>query len=56
VGDEPRFFGPATPQAETLERLIRAQTQDATASVMANQSIVDLVARIRVEKQISYAR
>ena len=25
VGDEPRFFGPVTPQAETLERLIRAE-------------------------------
>ena len=51
VGDEPRFFGPVTPQAETLERLIRAQTRDATARALANQSVADLVARIRAEKK-----
>lgn len=50
VGDAPRFFGPLTPQAETLERLIRAQIEDATAPPLANQAVADLVARIRVEK------
>src|SRR5664280_2808298 len=37
VGDKPRFFGPLTPQPETLERLIRAQIQDATAPALTNQ-------------------
>jgi thiol-disulfide isomerase/thioredoxin len=48
VGDEPRFFGPITPQPETLERLIRAQIESA-APALANQAVTDLVARIRAE-------
>ena len=47
VGDEPRFFGPVTPQLETLERLIRAQIEDATAPALASRAVADLVARIR---------
>ncbi len=50
VGDEVRFFGPLTPQIETLERLIRVHMQDADAPAVANQPIVDLVARIRASK------
>ena len=50
VGDAPRFFGPLTPQAETLERLIRAQIENVTAPALANQPVADLVARIRAEK------
>lgn len=50
VGDEPRFFGPLTPQAETLERLIRSQIHNASAPALANRSVSDLVARIRAEK------
>ncbi len=52
VGDAPRFFGPVTPQLETLERLIRAQTENAGAPALTNASIRDLVARIRTEKKI----
>ncbi|MDO8450989.1 MAG: thioredoxin family protein [Rhodoferax sp.] len=52
VGDAPRFFGPLTPQVETLERLIRAQIADASAPALANRAVADLVARIRVEKEI----
>ena len=50
VGDEPRFFGPVTPQLETLERLIRAQFVNATAPALANQAVADLVTRIRAAK------
>lgn len=45
VGEQPRFFGPVTPQLETLERLIRAQTSHATA--LADPAVSALVARIR---------
>ena len=46
VGDEPRFFGPVTPQPETLERLIRAQIENTSAPVLAGRPLADLVARI----------
>lgn len=49
VGTEPRFFGPLTPQPETLERLIRAQIENPTAPALANQAVADLVARIRAD-------
>ena len=47
VGAAPRFFGPVTPQAETLERLIRMQLEDAAAPALADPELVALVARIR---------
>ena len=50
VGDEPRFFGPITPQIEMLERLIRAQIQDASAPALTDPNVVALVARIRAAK------
>lgn len=46
LGKEPRFFGPVTPQAEMLERLIRSQTQDPGASALKNQALLDLVVRL----------
>ncbi len=49
VGDAPRFFGPLTPQPETLERLIRAQIENPTAPALPNQAVVELVARIRAD-------
>lgn len=49
VGDTPRFFGPLTPQPETLERLIRAQIENPTAPALANQAVAELVARIRAD-------
>lgn len=52
VGDAPRFFGPVTPQLETLERLIRSQTENAGTAALADISIAQLVARIRSEKKI----
>lgn len=52
VGDVPRFFGPLTPQVEMLERLIRSQIENPDAPALANRAVADLVARIRVEKEI----
>ncbi len=46
VGQEPRFFGPVTPQAEMLERLIHSQIQNPGASALKDQALSDLVARI----------
>ena len=50
VGDAPRFFGTITPQAQTLERLIRAQLDNADAPTLAKPALAALVARIRAEK------
>ena len=47
VGDSPHFFGPLTPQANTLARLIRSLIEDASGPALANQPLTDLVARIR---------
>lgn len=47
VGDEARFFGPVTPQAATLERLIRAQIENTTAPALASPAVAELLARIR---------
>lgn len=47
VGDEPRFFGSITPQAEMLERLIRSHTQGSGAPALANRPLVELLKRIR---------
>ena len=51
VRDEARFFGPLTPQIETLERLIRIQLQDAGAPALKDQEVTELVARIRTAKR-----
>lgn len=50
VGDEPRFFGPLTPQLETLERLIRSQMHNTSAAALLDPSVVALVAKIRSTK------
>ena len=50
VGDEPRFFGPVTPQPELLERLIRAQSDDSATPALADPAATDLVRRIRIAK------
>ena len=47
VGEAPRFFGPVTPQADTLERLLRAQLQGAGTAALVEAPLLDLVARIR---------
>ena len=47
VGAEPRFFGPVTPQAEMLERLVRAQIQDTGAPALSDPDVAALLGRIR---------
>jgi len=46
-GAEPRFFGPLTPQVQTLVRMIDTQVLKADASALTSTVIVALVARIR---------
>lgn len=50
VGHVPHFFGPLTPQAQTLERLVRNATQDVMAPGLQDPEVVSVVARIRAEK------
>lgn len=52
VGAAPRFFGPLTPQAQTLERLVRSVVSDASASALPDSVLVAVVARIRTEKLV----
>lgn len=47
AGDQARFFGPLTPQAETLERMIRIKLEDHTAAALPQRDLTALVARIR---------
>ncbi len=49
VDVQPRFFGTLTPQAQTLERLIRAQLEDVGAAASPDPPVVALVARIRAQ-------
>ena len=55
VGDEPRFFGPVTPQPETLERLIRSHAQNAGVPALADPAVAGLLARIRVAKKLGFS-
>lgn len=50
MGDAPRFFGPLTPQAQTLERLVRSAVADVSATALDDLNLVAAVARIRAEK------
>lgn len=47
VGDRPHFFGPLTPQADTLARLVRSLIEDSSTPALADPSLTALVARIR---------
>ncbi|MEI8031492.1 MAG: thioredoxin family protein [Comamonadaceae bacterium] len=51
VGSEPHFFGPLTPQFETLERLIRSQMHNTSAAALLDPSVVALVAKIRTRER-----
>lgn len=46
VGQVVRFYGPLTPQPETLLRLIRAKAGEAGAPAVANPQITAMAARI----------
>ena len=50
MGEEPRFFGPVTPQAEMLERLVRSQIQDTGAPALTDPAVVALLGRIRASR------
>ena len=50
VGDAPRFFGPLTPQAQTLERLVRNAIEDTSAALLQDPQVRAAVARIRVQR------
>lgn len=50
LGDVPRFFGPLTPQVQTLERLVRSVLSDVSGSALPAPVLVAAVARIRAEK------
>ena len=46
IGDAPRFFGPITPQAQTLGRLVRMALQDPATAPLADPQARALVGRI----------
>lgn len=47
VADKPRFFGPLTPQAQTLERLVRSTALEPSAKALPDPELTAVVARIR---------
>lgn len=46
MGDQARFFGPLRPQAETLERLIRAHLEDRDTPALSHPDVAALAARL----------
>jgi thiol-disulfide isomerase/thioredoxin len=47
VGGEARFFGPLTPQPQTLERLVRSLVDNASARALADPALHAALARLR---------
>jgi thiol-disulfide isomerase/thioredoxin len=50
VGDTPHFFGPLTPQAAMLERMVRTTLQAADTVGLADPVLRALVARLKLQK------
>ena len=50
VNLQPHFFGPITPQAQTLERLIRMVMADTSAALMTRPELVSVINRIQATK------
>jgi len=50
IDNAPRFFGPLTPQPQTLERLLRSSVRDASAAVLADPDLHAAVARIQAHQ------
>lgn len=48
MSDTPHFFGPLTPQAQTLERMVRTTLEAPHSSGLANATLRALVRRIRL--------
>ena len=55
VNGQPRFFGPLTPQVETLARMIRIKAQDAGAPPLTQADVVALVSRLQAAYRVSEA-
>ena len=53
VDNEPRFFGPLTPQPQTLERLVRSAAGDGSAAALADPELHAAVARIQASQPAS---
>lgn len=53
VDDAPRFFGPLTPQPQTLERLVRSAAGDVSAAALADPALHAAVARIQASQPAS---
>jgi hypothetical protein len=47
LGDKPYFWGPLTPQVQTLERMIRTTVQDLAAPGLTDPALALLVKKIR---------
>lgn len=47
IGDVPRFFGPITPQPQTLERLVRLNLQESVSTALPDPAVSALVGRVR---------
>lgn len=47
IGDAPRFFGPITPQPQTLERLVRMALQDPAGTPLTDPQARALVGRVQ---------
>ena len=52
VGAQARFFGPVAPHAQTLERLIRTQLEDAAPKALSDPVLTQVLARVRAEKGV----
>jgi hypothetical protein len=50
ICEVPHFLGPLTPQAQTLERMIRSLAQDPGRGGLTDPALRALVTRIRFEK------
>lgn len=50
VGDTPYFFGPLTPQADTLARLLRSLIEGSGTPALTDPPLAALVARIRAAR------
>ena len=50
AGSEPRFFGPLAPHAQTLERLVRSQLEDASPKALTDPVLTQVLARVRAAK------
>lgn len=50
VGNAPCFFGPLTPQAQTLERLVRSLAESTSARALADPELHAAVVRIRAQR------